>query len=270
MKTSKVYPKLLPHIALSFLFSLITANVLIGMENPHEPDIEDVQQVTRYAGIPEFSELLATLYPNQLNAMRFVENCNILHLVAFRFKTAELNCLNEQYSIQFKPLPMARIQAIKADLLLKKGGSELLLHKDQFGDTPAIEAAATGNLHPFARLIIEEPADWLQAIQSMPVQHTYVVLNNFIEMMSIKHIYPKIKSGLGVELPLEELAELYLWAIETQEAIKENKAITNVLEKRNLREIKYLFDSYLSFDLFTQCREKPQDLQAQNLLSSDL
>lgn len=268
MKISQIYPKVLRLSTLSLLFSWNATNLLIGMEKPNELDIEEIQQVTRYADIPEFSELLAQLCPNQLNAMRFVEDCNILHLVAFRFKTEELKVFNEQCVIEYKPLHMARLQAIKASLLLKKGGTDLLIHKNELGYTPVAHAAITGNLPVLAHFILQEPVDWLSAVQLMPVQHTHLVLNNFIEMMSIKHFYPKIETDSAIQLPLEELSELYFWAIETQEAINNRKNNTNILEKRNLKEVKYLFARYLKFDVFKHCRENPWDLHLQDLLGT--
>lgn len=209
-------------------------------------------KIARSGTITEFKDLLIRYCPNTLGNFRLSDNSNLLHVVAYPFTYQESReyaiAHNANYCFEHD---MAREHAYRADLLLKVCDTKSLFTKNSEGKTPAVLAAETGYLPVLARIMLSSPGNWQSVVSHISADNSDTLISSFLEMMSVKHLYPGIRTDLHSKLSQKELIALYKWAQKAQIerlALPKNK----VLKKLSLDQIQCLCEYYLMYDIHQQ------------------
>lgn len=239
-----------------FLLFLTFSHFITAMQKPALPDSKSAVKIARYGTVKEFKEMLDQLSPEQTCNIRLACKSNLLHALAFPLSPNELYEYNITREKIHYYLDLARIHAIKADILLRKCGS-ILFEKNNDGDTPATLAASTGWLPVLARIMLSHPSDWPFFVYKLKSANTLRLTTDFLEMMRVRHLYPTISHDLHTELPLKETVALYEWAEKTQEELQAKKGTQCHLAQLSPKQLAYLFEGYLTYDIYQQYHEYP-------------
>jgi hypothetical protein len=238
-----------------FLF-LFTAPCVVAMQKPALPDLKVAVDITRYGSIKDFKALLNQLSPEEACNIRLSCKSNLLHVLAYPLSYDEWYEYNTARVKIHGHLDLARIHAIKADILLRKCGS-VLFEKNNGGDTPATIAASTGWLPVLARIMLNHPTDWPFFVYKLNTPSTLRIVTDFLEMMHVRHMYPTISLDLHTELPRKEIVALYQWAEKTQEELVVEKSTKCHLAQLTAKQLTYLLEGYLTNDIYQQYRMHP-------------
>ncbi len=125
-----------------------------AMEKPAPLCAKQIFTSLRFLSAPDFKKAINLIDTDQLQNMRIEHNFNIFHMLAWPFQNEEIKHKCTMDNCAYSPRQMARLQAIKADMLLKKIGIARLKEKTTQGNTPGMIAAKAGNLRVLARFIL--------------------------------------------------------------------------------------------------------------------
>lgn len=218
-----------------------------SMEKPASISPEDIFRTLRIVNADDFKKAIKLISTDQLQNMRIQNNLNIFHILAFPLSDEEIRYKSDTEKKSYSRAHMARLQAIKADLLLKKIGANLLKEKTKEGDTPGMVAAKTSNLRVLARFVLTKSPDELDAIAHLASNCVKRIHSDCMQLMMVKHLYPRIRQDLQVNLTIPELARVY-------EACESGKN-----PELSPTQIQYMFEAFLTFDIFKQYEENRTD-----------
>ena len=234
-----------------FLASFIgIPTILYSMDNPFIPQ-DNLAKAARFGTTKEFKDLLDKL-PFESGSTESVKNALLAIAQPITY-----------YELPFDAnIPQnARQHAYKADLLLSKYGSQLF-QKNPTGQIPALLAAKVAAqkdyLPVLARIMLSIPSDSpFFRVSRISRDSTDTLINYFLEMMSIKHLYPPIRTDLHVDLSQMELTNMYEWA---EKAKIERLLLPQnlVLKQLSLKQLKGLLEAFLTYDILQEYCAHPE------------
>lgn len=240
-------------------FATLVATPIAGMEAPalHKSQLPStpnarvsLAHLARYGKMTEFKKALESL-PTQALFEALPNGNTPLHEVSYPLfsdgNSTDTTIFKKDLTNQ-QLHKIARLHAFKADLLLRKGGNELLSQLNSKKQTPGLLAAQTGYLPVLGRIVLSSPCDWPLIAHQISPENAEILLESFLIMMDIKnnpqfpkHLYPSIPADLHIKLSDNELTSLQ------NKAVVED--VSSILKQITGKELQYLFESYLALDI---------------------
>jgi hypothetical protein len=239
----------------AFLIASCFSSIVLTMENPASPKIDELTRMVRQSNAKEFKQDLTEdsyLY----SILRTRENGNnAMHEAAYPFSVVDLEAYNIKFKRAYTLHQMARFHAYKVDLLLRDAGTTQLQNEtNKQGLTPGVMAARNGYLPAMARIMLSNPHDWAIMIAELASVHKKTVLDSFLNYNTNPKILG-IPEDLRVKLPESKLVALTKWAIN----ISHQATPKNCLERPafswaqlDREQTKHIFECYLAVDILKQ------------------
>lgn len=226
--------------------ALIMPAVTLNMDKP----TPSLHQLARYFPTNTLAAVLNNT--KEINLLEKLPNGNTpLHEVAYPFysetesddwRVIKSIAPNSEHEI-------ARRHAFKADLLLKAGDpTALLATLNSKKESATMLAAKKGYLPVLARLMFSNPTDWSSVIYEIPTTQIKILIDSVTHMMSLRDNCKYkffIREDLRVELSDQQLVAIRSWANNAQPE-------KNPLAQLDFKSLKYVFECYLTLDIYNQ------------------